>query len=56
MQATPARPNNSDGANRRSGTAWLSRLPMTVTATGKKPMTSEVMAIPPRCTALASST
>jgi len=55
MHTAPAAHSSSDGSNRRSGTAPCSRLPTTVTATGRKPITSEVMAMPPACTALDSS-
>ncbi len=56
MQPTPATLNARDGASRTSEIAPWSRLPITVTATGRKPMISEVMATPPSVTALASST
>lgn len=36
-----------EGMSALNGTAPSSRLPMTVTATGKKPMTREVIAMPP---------
>jgi hypothetical protein len=51
MHTTPAMQKRSDAANLLIGTAPWSRLPMIVTATGRKPMTSEVIAIPPVCTA-----
>ncbi len=56
MQARPAMPSASETDNCRRGTAPSPRLPITVTATGRKPITSEVMAMPPSCTAEASST
>ena len=56
MQATPAAPMTREGTSRCSGTAPWSRLPITVTATGRKPTTTEVMATPPICTALARRT
>ena len=55
MQATPATHSSSDSDSRRSGTAPRSRLPTTVTVTGTRPTTSEVMAMPPDCTALDSN-
>ena len=56
MQRIPAVPSTRDGASRINGVAPWSRLPIRVTATGRKPMISEVMAMPPSCTALASRT
>jgi hypothetical protein len=49
MHTAPAMQKRSDAANLLIGTAPWSRLPMVVTATGRKPMTS-VIAIPPVCT------
>ncbi len=56
MHSAPATQSSSDGARCRSDTAPACRLPTMVTATGRKPTTSEVMAMPPICTALTSST
>jgi hypothetical protein len=56
MQTAPAPHNNSDGSSLPRGTASRSRLPTIVTTTGKKPITSEVIAIPPVCTAVDSRT
>ncbi|MND86678.1 hypothetical protein D3C80_786530 [compost metagenome] len=48
----PIAPKTSDGHSRRSDTAPWSRLPMMVTATGRKPMMMEVKATPLSLTAV----
>jgi hypothetical protein len=56
MQINPAALSSRDGSSCANGTASRSRLPITVTAIGSMPMMSEVIAMPPDCTACASRT
>ncbi|MNV82608.1 hypothetical protein D3C71_1763530 [compost metagenome] len=56
MHSAPSAHSSIEGSMRRKGTAPWSRLPISVTATGRKPITSDVIAMPPCCTAVDSST